>query len=245
MLDVITYYEQARQAGMKPLPSDAMRTLRAWVKRALPAYWTHSGYMNWDTGLYLQRWHLTRYWAWSCQGLLALATAHDFCSDEERGWAKHVFDRALGLYVRLCERRGPDSREPGSTMFGVRTTFSEAPHFELARFQALAAEALMRGLGRRESSEPPPMYAFDPVDRATDDHDAGLQHGDRRGQQRRLPLRRHRAGTAVRRATERDRPHRRQGAGRDRRRRAQRRRCDRRQLAAPARSARSHGLPWC
>jgi hypothetical protein len=163
VLDVISYYEQARQAGMQALPSDAMRTLRAWVKRALPAYWTHSGYLNWDTGLYLQRWHLTRYWAWSCQGLLALATAHEFCSDEERGWAKHIFDRALTLYVRLCEQRGGDSREPGSTLFGVRTTFSEAPHFELARFQALAAEALMRGLGRRESSEPPPMYAFDPA----------------------------------------------------------------------------------
>jgi hypothetical protein len=163
VLDVISYYEQASRAGMAPLGRSELRTLRAWVKRALPAYWTHSGYLNWDTGLYLKRWHLTRYWAWACQGLLAIATSHRFASDDERAWAKYMLDRAFALYARLCRDRAPDSRAPGSTTFGIKTNFSEAPHFEMARFQALAAEAMVRGLGAAEAKEPPSLYAFDPA----------------------------------------------------------------------------------
>jgi hypothetical protein len=63
----------------------------------------------------------------------------------------------------LCERWLPDDRrEPGSSLYGITTKFSEGPHFELARFQALAAEAVLRGLGDKPAAEPPPMYAFDP-----------------------------------------------------------------------------------
>jgi hypothetical protein len=162
VLDVIYYYEQARRAGMRPLSDAQARTLRAWVSRALPAYWTHSGYMNWDTGLYLYRWHLSRYWAWSCQGLLAIATSQNFVNENEHRWAKHIFDRSLALYERLCERWDDDRREPGSSLYGITTKFSEGRHFELARFQALAAEAVLRDLGNKESEEPPPLYAFDP-----------------------------------------------------------------------------------
>jgi hypothetical protein len=163
VMDVIYYYEQARRAGMTPLSASQARTLRAWVKRALPAYWTHSGYLNWDTGLYLYRWHLSRYWAWSCQGLLAIASSQNFVSEDQRQWAKYIFDRSLDLYERLCERWLPDDRrEPGSSLYGVTTKFSEGPHFELARFQALGAEAVLRGLGDKPATAPPPMYAFDP-----------------------------------------------------------------------------------
>ena len=163
VLDVIYYYEQARRAGMAPISRRQARALRAWVSRALPAYWTHSGYLNWDTGLYLYRWHLSRYWAWSCQGLLAIASSRNFVNANERRWAKHIFDCSLALYERHCERWDDDRREPGSSLYGITTKFSEGRHFELARFQALAAEAVLRGLGEKKSEEPPPLYAFDPL----------------------------------------------------------------------------------
>jgi hypothetical protein len=162
VLDAVYYYEQARARGMKPISPAHGRTLRAFVRRALPAYWTHSGYLNWDTGLYLYRWHLSRYWAWSCQGLLAIASAKNFVSQGERRWAKHMFDRSLGLYERYTERWDDDRREPGSSLYGITTKFSEGRHFELARFQALAAEAILRGMGDDPAEEPPPMFAFDP-----------------------------------------------------------------------------------
>ena len=63
VLDTIYYYEQARREGMTPISAANGRLLRAFVRRGLSAYWTHSGYVNWDTGLYLYRWHLSRYWA--------------------------------------------------------------------------------------------------------------------------------------------------------------------------------------
>jgi hypothetical protein len=31
--------------------------LRTWVERVLCGYWTHAGYLNWDTGLSFDRWH--------------------------------------------------------------------------------------------------------------------------------------------------------------------------------------------
>jgi hypothetical protein len=162
VLDVLYYYEQARARGMKPISVAHGRTLRAFVRRALSAYWTHSGYLNWDTGLYLYRWHLSRYWAWSCQGLLAIASSKNFVRADERRWAKHIFDRSLGLYERYCERWDDDRREPGSSLYGITTKFTEGRHFELARFQALAAEAVLRGMGDDPATEPPPLYAFDP-----------------------------------------------------------------------------------
>lgn len=162
VLDALYYYEQARARGMTPISAAHGRTLRAFVRRALSAYWTHSGYLNWDTGLYLYRWHLSRYWAWSCQGLLAIASSKNFVRDEERRWAKHMFDRSLSLYERFTERWDDDRREPGSSLYGITTKFSEGRHFELARFQALAAEAVLRGMGDDPAEEPPPLYAFDP-----------------------------------------------------------------------------------
>jgi hypothetical protein len=162
VLDAIYYYEQARARGMRPISVADGRTLRAFVRRSLSAYWTHSGYLNWDTGLYLYRWHLSRYWAWSGQGLLAIASSKNFVSRDERRWAKHIFDRSLSLYERFTERWDDDRREPGSSLYGITTKFSEGRHFELARFQALAAEAILRGMGDDPAQEPPPMYAFDP-----------------------------------------------------------------------------------
>lgn len=162
VLDAIYYYQQARDRGMRPITESNAKTLRAWVRRSLSAYWTHSGYVNWDTGLYLYRWHLSRYWAWSCQGLLAIASSKNFVRESERRWAKHMFDRSLDLYERYSQRWTDDRREPGSSLYGVTTKFSEGAHFELARFQALATEAILRGMGDDPAEEPPPMYAFDP-----------------------------------------------------------------------------------
>ena len=71
ILDALSYLPEAKQYGLK-LTSQQKRVLGAWSKRAISAYFTHSGYLNWDTGLYLDRWHLGRYWAWSLGGLFAI-----------------------------------------------------------------------------------------------------------------------------------------------------------------------------
>ena len=161
------------------------------MRRALPAYWTHSGYLNWDTGLYLYRWHLSRYWAWSLPG-----PAGDRQLEELRRATTSAAGRSTcstarsRLYERFTERWDDDRREPGSSLYGITTKFSEGRHFELARFQALAAEAVLRGMGDDPAEEPPPLYAFDPsIGRlaiTTPTYNTAIV----RGQQRRLPLRR-------------------------------------------------------
>ena len=156
VLDVIYYYEQARREGMRPISEVHARTLRAWVRRALPAYWTHSGYVNWDTGLYLYRWHLSRYWAWCCQGLLAIASSKNFVDRRASGAGRSSCSTARSISTSGSPSAGTTTAASlARSLYGVTTKFSEGKHFELARFQALAAEAVLRGMGDDPAEEPP------------------------------------------------------------------------------------------
>ena len=234
VLDVIYYYEQARRAGMSPLSEGQARTLRAWLQRALPAYWTHSGYLNWDTGLYLYRWHLSRYWAWSCQGLLAIASSQNFVDDDERRWAKYIFDRSLACTSASAERWDDDRREPGSSLYGDHDQVQRGPALRAGPLPGAGRRGGAARTGRQGGRGAAAAVRVRPPDRAPDDHDSHLQHGAGAGQQRRLPLRRDRPRAAVRLAPAGGLAHRRPRAGRVRAGRAGGERHDRGRLAAPA-----------
>lgn len=160
ILEILSHERRARALGMAPLGRSEHHVLRAWALRALPAYWTHSGYMNWDSGLYLQRWHLGAYWGFALQGLLALALDPPRDTGRLGAWAKWVFDRALGTYARLAAHG--EHRIPDSPVFPIRSELSDHPALFAARFQYMALRAAQDGLGRRDAAEPPPMYAYDP-----------------------------------------------------------------------------------
>ena len=66
-------YAQARRAGMRPLSPGTTRLMRQWLMRVLAGYWTHGGYMNWDTGYGFHRWHQAKKFGISQQ---ALAQTH-------------------------------------------------------------------------------------------------------------------------------------------------------------------------
>ncbi len=104
----------------------------------------------------------TKTWAFSLQGLLAMAEAGPFQRDPRYGaWAKAMFDRSLDLYERLEE--GPERGIPAAGMFGVDQARRDVPDGRLlaARMGANAVRALTAGLGRMASEEPPAFYAFD------------------------------------------------------------------------------------
>jgi hypothetical protein len=163
VLGAIARYSAARAAGMAPLPAAELRTLRAWIERAIPAYWTHSGYPNWDTGVHPGRWNTGHYWAFCFDGLLALATApEELCSAETGHWAKHIFDRALSTYTRLALEQGPDARIPASPVFSPVQEFEVGHWLFVTRFQSQAVRAAHAGLGHEPSARPPALYAFDP-----------------------------------------------------------------------------------
>ena len=92
----VLFHEQAVRAGMPLLAPEHYRLMRAWVEHIVCAYWTHGGYLNWDTGYGFKRWHAGRTWALAQQGLLAIAVSPRFHNRPEIGsWSKYMFDRGL------------------------------------------------------------------------------------------------------------------------------------------------------
>lgn len=160
VLELLLHERQARALGMTGLGSREQAILRAIAMRAIPAYWTHSGYMNWDTGMYLDRWHSGAYWGFALQGLFAVAIAPPDDSGDTGGWAKWIFDRALATYARMAGTRG--SRTPVSPVFPVHSAMGSNGTVFAARFQHHAARAAWMDLARRRAIKPPPLYAYDP-----------------------------------------------------------------------------------
>ena len=153
------YYPRARAAGMRALPARDLRRVRAWLMRLFAGSWTHAGYLNWDTGYGLARWHSGQYWLSAQQALLTLATVPAVRADRRLGrWAKAVFDRGLLLYRRWAEEAA-SARAP-KLPFDV---LSEHRDWDLyaSRAAANALRAVRLGLGRRRAADPPPLFAFD------------------------------------------------------------------------------------
>jgi hypothetical protein len=164
VLHFLAFYGEARTAGMPALPRADVRLLRAWVQRDLFGYWTHAGFLNWDTGLGFRRWMKGNMWAYAQQGLLAIASAPEFQRDPRYGpWAKTLFDRGLQLYARMdSPGEGPHGL-PQLNLFdiGQRIPRPSGDRIFAARMAANAARAVAAGLGRIPGVEPPPFYAFD------------------------------------------------------------------------------------
>ena len=64
------WYGIARGQGMAPLPRWAERRLARWSAQVVLGTWTHTGYLNWDTGLAAHRKHLRQYWAFALDALI-------------------------------------------------------------------------------------------------------------------------------------------------------------------------------
>ena len=158
-------YAPAVAAGMPPLDAKRMWVLRSWARRILAGDWTHAGYLNWDTGLAYRRWHLTRYWVFALGGLSTLAEA-PVLEEQERRWARWMFDRALGYYERLQAGR----KKPAipSTLHGIRSPESDPesdPQFVAARIAGLVAHQALARAVDAPAEQPPPLFAYDPGSR--------------------------------------------------------------------------------
>jgi hypothetical protein len=158
----VMFYGRAREAGMPALTPGEAATIRAWLERVLCGYWTHAGYLNWDTGLSFARWHQGKKHGLCIASLSAIALAGRLQPSAAYGrWAKHLFDRALTLYLRAIRERG--ELRP-AVAFGVSATSRGEGDAELyaARMMCSAAQAAAWGLGARLAEAPPPLYAYDP-----------------------------------------------------------------------------------
>lgn len=158
----LQFYEAAVRAGMDPLNPRRRARMVAWVERVLCGYWTHGGYLNWDTGAAFRRWHQGKKLGLAQTALLGIATAPSLQPAPEYGrWAKYLFDRGLELYDRWS--RGGEELPP-PVLYGVTRTPGGLTDARLtaARMQENAARAVSLGLGALPAEVPPPLYAYDP-----------------------------------------------------------------------------------
>jgi hypothetical protein len=156
------HYEQARAAGMPRPPARALRLLREWGRRVLAGYWTHGGYLNWDTGFGFRRWHQAKKLGLSQQALIGMAAADELQPGRRWGtWAKWMLDRSLQLYTRWVEECGGI---PPGLAFGISVDPQRPCDAALAasRVEANAARAVDAALGRARGERPPALYAYDP-----------------------------------------------------------------------------------
>lgn len=163
-LHFIYWYDLARQsAGMAPLSGEDLRLLRGWTQRDLYGYWTHAGFMNWDTGWSYERWMKGKAWAYGQQGLLAIATSPQFQTRaREARWAKYLFDRGLRLYEHLSYQQGSRGPfRPSAQLFHIGDQGTPASTMFWARMGANAVRAVSAGMGRMPAEEPPSFYSYD------------------------------------------------------------------------------------
>jgi hypothetical protein len=152
-------YQQARNAGMPALDSARADVIRAWSERVLTGYWTHAGYLNWDTGLGFKRWHQGKKLGLSQGALLGIALCPELAPHGP--WAKHMLDRSFELFDRWVARA---HGIPPANAFSVPSIDDNESSAVIAaaRVQAHAAQAAILGAGKLRSEEPPPLYAYDP-----------------------------------------------------------------------------------
>lgn len=163
VLSFTRHYEQARKAGMPAPGGSRLRLLRSWVRRAITGYWTHAGYMNWDTGFGFERWHQAKKMGLVQQALIGIASAPGLQPSAAYGrYAKHMLDEGFALYDRWAER------SPGGLPAGVAFGVSKVPQttasarLGASRMLGNAARAIDAGLGSMGAEEPPALYSFDP-----------------------------------------------------------------------------------
>jgi hypothetical protein len=162
VLSFLRFYNQARHAGMAPLPRAGRGLVRRWIRRALAGYWTHGGYLNWDSGLGFDRWHQAKKLGLAQEALIGIAQTPRLQPSADSGrWAKWELDRGLRFYEQLPVHEGG---LPDPVFFQLSTVPQTigAARLAASREEANAMRALEAGLGRMPGERPPALYAYDP-----------------------------------------------------------------------------------
>ncbi len=163
MLTFTRFYDQARRAGMPALPASARSLASQWITRAVSGYWTHSGYMNWDSGLGFERWHQGKKLGLTQEALIGLASSDTLLPNAAWGrYAKTILDNGLDFYAREAARSHGEVPDPLFFDVNVVPQGTGSAFLALTRIMANAARAVDAGLGSKRGQVPPPLYAFDP-----------------------------------------------------------------------------------
>ena len=102
VLSFLRFYDQARRAGMAPLSRAGRSLVRRWERRAIAGYWTHGGYLNWDTGLGFERWHQAKKLGLAQQALIGIAQTRRLQPGERVGEVGEVDARPRAALLRAA-----------------------------------------------------------------------------------------------------------------------------------------------
>ncbi|MDA0180387.1 hypothetical protein OJ997_08780 [Solirubrobacter phytolaccae] len=164
VLTFTRFYDQARRAGMPALPAGSRSLAHEWIKRVISGYWTHSGYMNWDSGLGFDRWHQGKKFGLTQEALIGVATGAQSLlpGAEWARYSKYMLDRGFDFYARVAGRSSGGVPDP--LFFDVNKVPQGvgSARLAVARVMANAARAIDAGMGSMRGTEPPALYAFDP-----------------------------------------------------------------------------------
>jgi hypothetical protein len=160
---VTRFYDIALLRGMRPLAPEDEALLRRWMMRVLAGYWTHAGYLNWDTGFGFGRWHQTKKVGLAQQALIGIAMGGRLSPSRAwSAWAKHLLEKGFELY----ERKLPPGEGVAPGLFYPLPAHPQSDKQALlgaSRIAANAARAVAIGLGSHREATPPPLYSWDPA----------------------------------------------------------------------------------
>lgn len=135
------FYTTAVRAGMRPLNSKQISGLKAWSRNVLFGSWTHSGYLNWDSGLGISRRHIRQYWAFALDGLVVSAGPGALTGTaNQRSYVRELAEQGLALFAR--EGWNGTGPLPGATSFDAPNGFvsgTRSPLITPLRFAVIAA----------------------------------------------------------------------------------------------------------
>ena len=148
--------------------------------RVLAGYWTHGGYLNWDTGFGFERWHQAKKLGLSQQALIGIASAPALAPRPSRARLGEVDARPRLRRLR-APARPQRRRAAGAALRRQRGAAADRERAARAR-----ADDLQRGPRDRRrarlragAQEPPPLYSFDPDTGRLAVTTPVVQHGDR------------------------------------------------------------------
>ena len=209
-LHFLYFYDYAVGRGWSRCRARTSCCCAAGPSASLYGYWTHAGFMNWETG-----WSYGRWMKAQGLGLLAAGPAGDRrprrASSATRGWAPGPSTSSTaGCATTSASARGrPAARScPTRSCSGSARRASPRRGCSGRGWPPTPPAPCRPGSGARRPATPPPFYAFDADVGRLAVSTPALLDGDRRRRPRHPALRRHRAGAPDgrrRRPAERDR----------------------------------------
>ena len=144
------------------IPAADLARMRVWARRVIAGYWTHAGYLNWDTGFGFERWHQAKKLGLSAQALIGLAAS------DSLGLEPHCARGPRTSSTTACASTSASRSAPAACRPRCSSASTRCRRRRRARASAPPAWSPTPparsppGSAARARAPPPSLYAYDP-----------------------------------------------------------------------------------